>query len=124
MPSGVKFEPLMTLYVTDTTPAAEVERAQASGCVLGCRFFFSSRSRHTRCSRDWSSDVCSSDLQLMRCPLCNGTFQAPALPSAGTAEPVPATAAPAAPLPAASPSATPASSAEPYAMAEDRKSVV
>src|SRR2546422_10325073 len=26
-------------------------------------FFFSSRRRHTRCSRDWSSDVCSSDLQ-------------------------------------------------------------
>src|SRR5690606_40535726 len=27
-------------------------------------FFFSSRRRHTRFSRDWSSDVCSSDLQL------------------------------------------------------------
>src|SRR2546422_11541746 len=27
-------------------------------------FFFSSRRRHTRCSRDWSSDVCSSDLRL------------------------------------------------------------
>src|SRR5207245_3180493 len=26
-------------------------------------FFFSSRRRHTRCYRDWSSDVCSSDLQ-------------------------------------------------------------
>src|SRR5215470_18420977 len=24
-------------------------------------FFFSSRRRHTRCYRDWSSDVCSSD---------------------------------------------------------------
>src|SRR5687768_18506060 len=24
-------------------------------------FFFSSRRRHTRCSRDWSSDVCSSN---------------------------------------------------------------
>src|SRR5690606_39821325 len=28
---------------------------------LAC-FFFSSRRRHTRFSRDWSSDVCSSDL--------------------------------------------------------------
>src|SRR3989449_5342280 len=28
-------------------------------------FFFSSRRRHTRCSRDWSSDVCSSDLASM-----------------------------------------------------------
>src|SRR5687768_4555207 len=27
-------------------------------------FFFSSRRRHTRCSRDWSSDVCSSDLSI------------------------------------------------------------
>src|SRR6266542_4530202 len=27
-------------------------------------FFFSSRRRHTRCYRDWSSDVCSSDLEL------------------------------------------------------------
>src|SRR2546429_3203380 len=27
-------------------------------------FFFSSRRRHTRCSRDWSSDVCSSDLKI------------------------------------------------------------
>src|SRR5262245_64556305 len=25
-------------------------------------FFFSSRRRHTRCLSDWSSDVCSSDL--------------------------------------------------------------
>src|SRR2546422_3937862 len=30
--------------------------------VLWFFFFFSSRRRHTRCSRDWSSDVCSSDL--------------------------------------------------------------
>src|SRR5690606_8863708 len=31
-------------------------------CVCFCLFFFSSRRRHTRFSRDWSSDVCSSDL--------------------------------------------------------------
>src|SRR5256884_6059828 len=30
--------------------------------ILFVFFFFSSRRRHTRCSRDWSSDVCSSDL--------------------------------------------------------------
>ena len=29
---------------------------------LDHKFFFSSRRRHTRCGRDWSSDVCSSDL--------------------------------------------------------------
>src|SRR5256884_2905014 len=33
-------------------------------CCLYLLFFFSSRRRHTRCSRDWSSDVCSSDLSL------------------------------------------------------------
>src|SRR5206468_9842130 len=31
--------------------------------VLYIFFFFSSRRRHTRSDRDWSSDVCSSDLQ-------------------------------------------------------------
>src|SRR5207245_2393154 len=34
--------------------------------VYFCLFFFSSRRRHTRCYRDWSSDVCSSDLGLRR----------------------------------------------------------
>src|SRR2546429_6662360 len=33
-------------------------------CVCST-FFFSSRRRHTRCSRDWSSDVCSSDLEIV-----------------------------------------------------------
>src|SRR5437868_14438098 len=31
-------------------------------------FFFSSRRRHTRSKRDWSSDVCSSDLSCNRPP--------------------------------------------------------
>src|SRR5690349_23690024 len=31
--------------------------------IVVCFFFFSSRRRHTRSLRDWSSDVCSSDLQ-------------------------------------------------------------
>src|SRR5256884_1756921 len=35
-------------------------------CSLFYFFFFSSRRRHTRCSRDWSSDVCSSDLSWTR----------------------------------------------------------
>src|SRR5436305_3236047 len=35
------------------------EAGEASSSEL---FFFSSRRRHTRCGRDWSSDVCSSDL--------------------------------------------------------------
>src|SRR2546422_10751982 len=40
-------------------------------------FFFSSRRRHTRCSRDWSSDVCSSDLRKKLSPIVE-------LESAGT----------------------------------------
>src|SRR2546429_5199398 len=35
---------------------------KANGWRSDSFFFFSSRRRHTRCSRDWSSDVCSSDL--------------------------------------------------------------
>src|SRR5699024_619634 len=34
----------------------------ATPCVYIVHFFFSSRRRHTRSKRDWSSDVCSSDL--------------------------------------------------------------
>src|SRR6266508_2055131 len=33
--------------------------------VYGVVFFFSSRRRHTRWPRDWSSDVCSSDLRVI-----------------------------------------------------------
>src|SRR5205809_7785573 len=40
-------------------------------CYFFFFFFFSSRRRHTRCSRDWSSDVCSSDLE----PLAEQCFE-------------------------------------------------
>src|SRR5256885_4715367 len=35
----------------------------SSSCCCGFFFFFSSRRRHTRLQGDWSSDVCSSDLE-------------------------------------------------------------
>src|SRR5207342_2818433 len=38
---------------------------------MRCFFFFSSRRRHTRFSRDWSSDVCSSDLGSGKSTLAN-----------------------------------------------------
>src|SRR5205807_3594270 len=34
------------------------------GLLCGICFFFSSRRRHTRLQGDWSSDVCSSDLEV------------------------------------------------------------
>src|SRR3989449_7339768 len=42
--------------------------------MLNPLFFFSSRRRHTRCSRDWSSDVCSSDLSAQDRPLRVGVI--------------------------------------------------
>src|SRR5688500_19434828 len=39
-------------------------------------FFFSSRRRHTRLQGDWSSDVCSSDLEIQPAPI-----RAQAIPS-------------------------------------------
>src|SRR5205809_5362259 len=41
--------------------------------LLSFFFFFSSRRRHTRCSRDWSSDVCSSDLPITTTPVAAAT---------------------------------------------------
>src|SRR5437868_9730007 len=43
--------------------------------MLSCYFFFffSSRRRHTRSKRDWSSDVCSSDLPRAGGRLCGET---------------------------------------------------
>src|SRR5690606_39391957 len=49
---------------------AEYAEYDCSGDVV---FFFSSRSRHTRFSRDWSSDVCSSDLR-KRLPVSHRLF--------------------------------------------------
>src|SRR5206468_8420428 len=37
-------------------------------------FFFSSRRRHTRSDRDWSSDVCSSDLAYQIYLLMNSMY--------------------------------------------------
>src|SRR3989442_9319865 len=44
--------------------------------ILYMLFFFSSRRRHTRCGRDWSSDVCSSDLAKFKPNTFSSTVQA------------------------------------------------
>src|SRR5690554_5135674 len=43
--------------------SSSVDKSLAAGTRHSRYFFFSSRRRHTRCGRDWSSDVCSSDLK-------------------------------------------------------------
>ncbi|ATH78912.1 dihydroorotase [Vreelandella venusta] len=39
LPEGSAFEPLMVLYLTDTTPAEEIERAVASGVVKAVKLY-------------------------------------------------------------------------------------
>src|SRR5207249_8496894 len=47
-------------FVSDTDLLTALGRQFVDG-LLDSAFFFSSRRRHTRSKRDWSSDVCSSD---------------------------------------------------------------
>src|SRR2546421_9582568 len=57
--------PLPPPHVTGTIPRQDQARRPPQpppGSPLSHSFFFSSRRRHTRSDRDWSSDVCSSDL--------------------------------------------------------------
>src|SRR3989440_7017068 len=51
-------------------------------------FFFSSRRRHTRSDRDWSSDVCSSDLELRRLGCREELYLATAEPTQLTGDPL------------------------------------
>ncbi len=39
VPAGLRFEPLMTLYLTDSTPPAEIAAAKASGRVHGVKWY-------------------------------------------------------------------------------------
>ena len=39
LPAGARFEPLMTLYLTDNTSAEEIERAKRSGLVFGVKYY-------------------------------------------------------------------------------------
>ena len=39
VPAGARFEPLMTLYLTDNTPADEIARAKASGFVVAAKYY-------------------------------------------------------------------------------------
>lgn len=39
VPTGLDFDPLMTLYLTDNTSPKEIERAKASGQVVACKLY-------------------------------------------------------------------------------------
>jgi dihydroorotase len=39
LPGGMKFEPLMTLYLTDNTTGDEIRRAKQSGMVYGVKYY-------------------------------------------------------------------------------------
>jgi dihydroorotase len=47
LPAGMAFEPLMTLYLTDRTEPAEVDRAKASGCIVGFKLYPAGATTHS-----------------------------------------------------------------------------
>ena len=58
LPEGARFEPLMTLYLTDDTPPEEIARAKLSGRVHGVKLYPAGATTHsdagvTRLSRCW-----------------------------------------------------------------------
>jgi dihydroorotase len=47
LPAGMTFEPLMTLYLTDRTDPAEVDRAKESGCIVGFKLYPAGATTHS-----------------------------------------------------------------------------
>ena len=47
LPDGAKFEPLMTLYLTDDTPPEEISRARLSGRVFGVKLYPAGATTHS-----------------------------------------------------------------------------
>lgn len=47
VPQGIEFEPLMTLYLTDTLAPQEIERAHQSGHVLACKLYPQGATTHS-----------------------------------------------------------------------------
>jgi len=47
LPAASRFEPLMTLYLTDATSAQEIDRAKASGCVHGVKLYPAGATTHS-----------------------------------------------------------------------------
>ena len=47
VPQGLRFEPLMTLYLTDNMPTAEIDRAREAGFVVGCKLYPAGATTHS-----------------------------------------------------------------------------
>jgi dihydroorotase len=47
LPAGAEFTPLMTLYLTDSTAPDEIDRAVASGAVVGCKLYPAGATTHS-----------------------------------------------------------------------------
>lgn len=47
LPRDARFEPLMTLYLTDSTPPEEIRRARASGCIYGIKLYPAGATTHS-----------------------------------------------------------------------------
>jgi dihydroorotase len=62
LPRGSKFEPLMTLYLTDTTPVSEIDAAKASGIVCGVKLYPAGATTH-------------SDAGVTRIEKCHGVLE-------------------------------------------------
>ncbi len=56
LPADARFEPLMTLYLTDSTAPPKIERAQASGCVYGFKLYPAGATTHS----DAASPTCGA----------------------------------------------------------------
>jgi len=47
LPPGARFEPLMTLYLTDRTTREELDQARASGRIVGCKLYPAGATTHS-----------------------------------------------------------------------------
>jgi dihydroorotase len=65
LPKGEKFEPLMTLYLTDNTTADEIKRAKASGFVHGVKLYPAGATTNSD-SGVTSLDKCTEALEAMQ----------------------------------------------------------
>jgi dihydroorotase len=64
-PKGSRFEPLMTLYLTETTSGAEIDRAHESGAIVGVKLYPAGATTNSDSGvRDWRR--CAAALERMQ----------------------------------------------------------